>query len=151
MLGSVSSYLSCAGAAVSAKPKLLIVEDEPAIRSGLIDVFVYHGFEVEFALDGEEGLSKAKRGGFDLILLDVMMPKRDGFSVLKEIRQHDAEQAVIMLTARGTETDRVVGLEIGADDYVVKPFSTAEVVARIRAVRCSSRPATRSRSSRPAS
>lgn len=119
---------------MSAKPKLLIVEDEPAIRSGLIDVFVYHGFEVEFALDGEDGLSKAKRGGFDLILLDVMMPKRDGFSVLKAIRQQDAEQAVIMLTARGGDDDVIQGLSLGADDYVAKPFSVAQLVLRVQAV-----------------
>nr|WP_225444785.1 response regulator transcription factor [Pseudomarimonas arenosa] len=113
---------------------MLIIEDEPAIRSGLIDVFVYHGFEVDFAVDGEEGLSKARRGGFDLILLDVMMPKLDGFSVLKAIRQHDAEQAVIMLTARGGDDDVIQGLSMGADDYVAKPFSVAQLVLRVQAV-----------------
>lgn len=119
---------------MTSKPRLLIVEDEPAIRSGLIDVFVYHGFEVEFAVDGEEGLAKIKRGGFDLVLLDVMMPKLDGFSVLKAVRQHDAEQAVIMLTARGSDDDVIQGLSMGADDYVAKPFSVAQLVLRVQAV-----------------
>ena len=119
---------------MTAKPTLLIVEDEPAIRSGLIDVFVYHGYAVDFACDGEDGLAKASRGAYDLILLDVMMPKRDGFSVLRELRQHDAEQAVILLTARGSDEDVIQGLSLGADDYVAKPFSVAQLVLRVQAV-----------------
>ena len=119
---------------MSHKPSLLIVEDEPAIRSGLIDVFVYHGYAVDHAVDGEEGLAKALRGRYDLIVLDVMMPRRDGFSVLRAIREHDVEQAVIMLTARAGDEDVIQGLSLGADDYVAKPFSVAQLVLRVQAV-----------------
>lgn len=121
-------------ATVSPKPTLLIVEDEPAIRSGLIDVFVYHGYAVDHAVDGEEGLAKALRGRYDLIVLDVMMPRRDGFAVLRAIRERDVEQAVIMLTARAGDDDVIQGLSLGADDYVAKPFSVAQLVLRVQAV-----------------
>jgi DNA-binding response OmpR family regulator len=116
------------------KIRLLIVEDEEAIRTGLIDVFVYHGYEVEFAADGISGLDKALSGRFDLILLDVMLPGMDGFEICNRIRAQDREQPVIMLTAKSTDEDIIQGLSLGADDYVAKPFSVAELVLRIQAV-----------------
>ena len=116
------------------KPRLLIVEDEPAIRTGLVDVFVYHGYEVEAAADGESGLAKALSGRFDMVLLDVMLPARNGFDVLAAIRAADRAQPVIMLTAKSTDEDIVHGLSLGADDYVAKPFSIAQLVLRVQAV-----------------
>jgi two-component system response regulator RegX3 len=119
---------------VQRKPRLLIVEDEPAIRSGLVDVFVYHGFEVDVAVDGISGQSKALSGNFDLILLDVMLPGRNGFEICAAIREIDREQAIIMLTAKSTDEDVIQGLALGADDYVAKPFSVAQLVLRVQAV-----------------
>jgi len=116
------------------KIRLLIVEDEEAIRTGLIDVFVYHGYEVEFAADGISGLDKALSGRFDLILLDVMLPGMDGFEICNRIRAQDRDQPVIMLTAKSTDEDIIQGLSLGADDYVAKPFSVAQLVLRIQAV-----------------
>lgn len=116
------------------KQRLLIVEDEVAIRTGLVDVFVYHGFDVEFAEDGIRGLDMARSGRFDLILLDVMLPGRNGFEVCESIRQADREQAIIMLTAKSADDDVIQGLALGADDYVTKPFSVAQLVLRVQAV-----------------
>ena len=116
------------------KIRLLIVEDEEAIRTGLMDVFVYHGYEVDFAADGPAGLDKALSGRFDLILLDVMLPGMDGFEICNRIRSEDRDQPVIMLTAKGTDEDIIQGLSLGADDYVAKPFSVAQLVLRVQAV-----------------
>jgi two-component system response regulator RegX3 len=116
------------------KPRLFIVEDEPAIRTGLVDVFVFHGFEVESAADGREALERALRGGFDLILLDVMLPGVDGFEICARIRAVDRDQPIIMLTAKGADEDIIHGLSLGADDYVAKPFSVAQLVLRAQAV-----------------
>jgi two-component system response regulator RegX3 len=116
------------------KIRLLIVEDEEAIRTGLIDVLVYHGYEVAFAADGISGLDKALSGRFDLILLDVMLPGMDGFEICNRIRARDRDQPVIMLTAKSTDEDIIQGLSLGADDYVAKPFSVAQLVLRIQAV-----------------
>lgn len=116
------------------KPRLLIVEDEPAIRTGLVDVFVYHGFDVDFATDGNEGLKKALSGRYELILLDVMLPGLNGFDICEQIRARDREQPIIMLTARNTDDDIIKGLALGADDYVAKPFSVAQLVLRVQAV-----------------
>jgi DNA-binding response OmpR family regulator len=116
------------------KPRLLIVEDEAAIRTGLVDVFVYHGFEVAAASDGPSGLSLAQGGTFDLVLLDVMLPGRDGYSVLAAIREQDRDLPVILLTAKSTDEDVIQGLSLGADDYVAKPFSVAQLVLRVQAV-----------------
>ena len=116
------------------KTRILIVEDETAIRSGLIDVFVYHGFEVDTAAEGPEGLKKALSGTFDLILLDVMLPGMDGFEICNRIRALDAEQPIIMLTAKTEDSDIIQGLSLGADDYVAKPFSVAQLVLRVQAV-----------------
>jgi DNA-binding response OmpR family regulator len=126
---------------VQRKPRILIVEDEPAIRTGLIDVFVYHGFDVEFAVDGVSGLSLALAGVYDLVLLDVMLPGRNGFDVCAAIREVDREQAIIMLTAKAADEDVIRGLALGADDYVAKPFSVAQLVLRVKAVLRRVRPA----------
>jgi len=116
------------------KVRLLIVEDEEAIRTGLMDVFVYHGYDVDFAADGPQGLDKALSGRFDLVLLDVMLPGMDGFEICNRIRAQDRDQPVIMLTAKGTDEDIIQGLSLGADDYVAKPFSIAQLVLRVQAV-----------------
>jgi len=116
------------------KARILIVEDETAIRTGLVDVFVYHGYEVDYAEHGEEGLSKALSGLFDLILLDVMLPGIDGFEICDRIRARDRQQAVIMLTAKTSDEDIIRGLTLGADDYVSKPFSVTQLVLRVQAV-----------------
>jgi len=116
------------------KARLLIVEDEDAIRSGLVDVFVYHGYAVETADNGDDGLRQALSGKYDLILLDVMLPGVDGFEICNRIRQQDRQQPVIMLTAKSSDEDIVQGLTLGADDYVAKPFSVTQLVLRTQAV-----------------
>ncbi len=116
------------------KLRLLIVEDEAAIRTGLMDVLVYHGYEVECAADGPAGLDMALGGRFDLVLLDVMLPGMDGFEICNRIRAEDRDQPVIMLTAKSTDEDIIQGLSLGADDYVAKPFSVAQLVLRVQAV-----------------
>jgi len=116
------------------RPRLLIVEDEAAIRAGLVDVFVYHGFEVDSAADGSAGLDKALSGRFDLVLLDVMLPGIDGFEICNRIRARDRDQPIIMLTARTSDEDIIEGLTLGADDYVAKPFSVTQLVLRAQAV-----------------
>ncbi|ESS73290.1 response regulator [Methyloglobulus morosus KoM1] len=119
---------------MSRKLRLLIIEDEAAIRTGLIDVFVYHGYEVDFSGHGVEGLNKALTGKFDLILLDVMLPGMNGFEVCNRIREKSRDQAIIMLTAKSNDEDIIEGLSLGADDYVAKPFSVAQLVLRVQAV-----------------
>ena len=119
---------------MSRKPRILIVEDEAAIRNGLVDVFVYHGFEVDTAEHGQGGLDKALGGTFDMILLDVMLPGIDGFAICERIRAQDRQQPVIMLTAKSADEDIVQGLTLGADDYVAKPFSVTQLVLRVQAV-----------------
>jgi two-component system response regulator RegX3 len=116
------------------KPKILVVEDEAAIRDGLADVLVYHGYEVDTVGDGREGLRKAISGRYALLLLDVMLPGCDGFAICDEVRKKDREQPIIMLTAKTADEDIVNGLALGADDYVAKPFSIAELVLRVQAV-----------------
>jgi len=116
------------------KPHILIVEDEQAIRTGLIDVFVFHGYDVDFATDGNIGLDKALSGRYDMVLLDVMLPGLDGFEICNRIRAVDRDQAIIMLTARTSDEDIIQGLTLGADDYVAKPFSVAQLVLRVQTV-----------------
>jgi len=116
------------------KTRLLIVEDEIAIRTGLTDLFVFHGYEVEAAADGREGLRKALGGGYDLLLLDVMLPGVDGFEICNRVRATDPEQPIVMLTAKTSDEDIVRGLTLGADDYVGKPFSVTQLVLRVQAV-----------------
>jgi two-component system response regulator RegX3 len=116
------------------KARILVVEDEDAIRSGLVDVFVFHGYDVETADNGDDGLRLALGGNFDMILLDVMLPGVDGFEICNRIRQQDRRQPVIMLTAKSSDEDIVQGLTLGADDYVAKPFSVTQLVLRVQAV-----------------
>ena len=116
------------------KSRLLIVEDDPAIRTGLEDLFVYHGYDVDSAADGHAGLRKALTGQFDLVVLDVMLPGINGFDICERIRAADREQPIIMLTAKSGDEDIVHGLRLGADDYVGKPFSVSQLVARVQAV-----------------
>jgi two-component system response regulator RegX3 len=113
---------------------ILIVEDEEAIRSGLIDVFVFHGYEVDSAATGPQGLEKALTGKFDLILLDIMLPGMDGYEICNQIRETDRDQAIIMLTAKTSDEEIIQGLQLGADDYVAKPFSIQQLVLRVEAV-----------------
>ncbi|WP_223788704.1 response regulator transcription factor [Marinicella meishanensis] len=114
------------------KAKLLIVEDEPAILRGLIDLFVYHGYDVSHASHGQEGLDLALSQPFDCIILDVMLPAVDGFTICEAIRTQSKDQAIIMLTAKNSEADIIEGLSLGADDYVAKPFSVHELVLRVK-------------------
>jgi two-component system response regulator RegX3 len=114
--------------------RLLIVEDEAAIRTGLIDVFVFHGFEVDACDNGRDGLSRALSGQYDLVLLDIMLPGIDGYDVCNRIREHDRDQPIIMLTAKTSDEEIIHGLTLGADDYVAKPFSVAQLVLRVKAV-----------------
>ena len=116
------------------KPRILVVEDEAAIRDGLTDVLVYHGYEVDAVGDGRAGLQKALSGRYDLLLLDVMLPGRDGFAICDEVRKGDRDQPIIMLTAKTSDEDIVNGLALGADDYIAKPFSIAQLVLRVKAV-----------------
>lgn len=116
------------------KIRILIVEDEAAIRGGLTDVLVYHGYEVDVAAEGPQGLEKALSGQFDLVLLDVMLPGMSGFEICNSIRAADRDQPIIMLTAKTSDEDIVEGLSLGADDYVAKPFSVAQLVLRVQAV-----------------
>jgi two-component system response regulator RegX3 len=116
------------------KLKLLIIEDEQAILQGLVDVFVFHGFDVDSADDGKNGLEKALTGKHDLILLDIMLPSIDGFEICNKIREQDKNQPIIMLTAKSSEEDIITGLTLGADDYIAKPFSIRELVLRVNTV-----------------
>ncbi|MCC7242607.1 MAG: response regulator transcription factor [Acidobacteria bacterium] len=114
--------------------RILVIEDEPQMLLGLRDNLELEGYEVQTAADGEEGLAKAASFGPDLVILDVMLPRKNGFDVCRELRARSNTTPVVMLTARSAETDKVLGLELGADDYVTKPFSITELLARVRAV-----------------
>jgi two-component system alkaline phosphatase synthesis response regulator PhoP len=114
--------------------KILIVDDEPAIVRGLVDNLTFEGYQTVTAADGAQALEVAKREAPDLILLDIMLPRASGWDVCQALRERGIDVPVIMLTARGEEADRVRGLELGADDYIAKPFSLRELLARVRAV-----------------
>lgn len=114
--------------------RVLVVDDEPMVRDVLVRYLERDGYRVEVASDGEEALQATKATSFDLLLLDLMLPGRDGVDVFRAIQGFEDPPAIIMLTAKGEEADRIVGLELGADDYITKPFSPREVVARVRAV-----------------
>ena len=114
--------------------KILIVEDEPDMVLGLKDNFEFEGYEVLTAADGLAGLERARSHKPDLIVLDIMLPRLSGLEVCKILRSEGYDLPIIMLTARGQEIDKVVGLELGADDYVTKPFSIRELLARVRAI-----------------
>ena len=114
--------------------RILVVEDEPGIALGLEEDLTLEGYAVEVAGDGEAAVRRARDGSFDLILLDVMLPKKDGFQVCRELRHGGVSTPIILLTARAHEAEKVLGLQLGADDYVSKPFSPLELRARIQAV-----------------
>lgn len=116
------------------KNKILIAEDEEKIRQGLVDVFVYHGYEVLAVESGDLALREALSGNYHLVILDVMLPEMNGFEICNEIRKKDRSQPVIMLTAKGDEEDIIQGLKLGADDYITKPFSVRELLARCESV-----------------
>lgn len=116
------------------KEKILIVEDDISILTGLVDLLGSEGYPVVSATNGSKALTLYKQENPNLILLDIMIPEKSGYEVCKEIRKKNPHVPIIMLTAKGQEVDKVVGLEIGADDYIVKPFAVNELLARIRAV-----------------
>jgi DNA-binding response OmpR family regulator len=113
---------------------ILVIEDDPSITMGLELNLRAEGYEVMLAHDGEEGLAKARSEDIDLLILDVMLPRLNGFEVLRVLRGEGSEIPVLMLSARGAEMDKVMGLELGAEDYVTKPFGLAELLARVRAI-----------------
>ena len=114
--------------------RILVVEDEPAIALGLRNDLTLEGYAVEVAADGDMASVRARESPFDLILLDITLPKKDGFTVCRELRRAGVKTPIILLTARAQDSDKVLGFELGADDYVTKPFSPLELCARVKAV-----------------
>lgn len=114
--------------------RILLVEDEPSIRTAVRDALRARGHDVDDTVDGAEGLRRARQRGYDLLVLDVMLPGADGFEVCRSLRKEGDRTPILMLTARGREDDRVKGLSLGADDYLVKPFSVRELLARVDAL-----------------
>ncbi len=133
-VGRTQSRSAPAGVGIVSKKTILIVEDEPHIVMGLKDALEFEGYDVVAASTGREGVTLAKQQKPDVVLLDLMLPDINGYQVCEEIRRWDPFMPVIMLTARSQETDKIRGLDAGADDYVTKPFSVAELTARIRAI-----------------
>jgi two-component system alkaline phosphatase synthesis response regulator PhoP len=119
---------------VSTDANILLVEDEPGLRMTLGDRLATEGYTVDYAVNGDEGFEKATRLPFDLILLDVMLPRKNGFDICRDIRQAGLITPILMLTARSQTVDKVLGLKIGADDYLTKPFEMMELIARIEAL-----------------
>ena len=113
--------------------RVLVVEDEPVIALGLRDSLEAEGYAVEVAAEGREAEARAREGGFELIVLDIMLPGRDGFSICRNLRASGISTPIILLTAKGGEADKIRGLDLGADDYVTKPFARGELLARVRA------------------
>ena len=116
------------------RPRILVVEDDESITLGLQMNLEAEGYSVALAMDGEEGLALASAETFDLLIVDVMLPKMNGFELVRSLRSRKATEPVIMLSARGAEMDKVMGLELGAEDYITKPFGLAELLARVKAV-----------------
>jgi two-component system alkaline phosphatase synthesis response regulator PhoP len=114
--------------------RILLVEDEPGLVLTLTDRLTSEGYQVESARDGEKGLERASAEGFDAIILDVMLPRKNGFDVCRDLRQQNVTTPILMLTARGQIVDKVVGLKLGADDYLTKPFEMMELLARVEAL-----------------
>jgi DNA-binding response OmpR family regulator len=114
--------------------RILVVEDEPGIALGLKNELMLEGYDTEMVRDGESAVERARGGAFDLILLDIMLPRKDGYTVCRELRQAGNRTPILMLTAKALEAEKVLGLELGADDYVTKPFSSLELRARVRAL-----------------
>jgi len=125
--------VSCARMATAA-PRILLVEDDPSLALGLCDTLEFEGFEVRHARTGQEGIHAARSDHPDCIILDLMLPDTNGYKVCEQLRRDDPLVPIIMLTARSQEADKIRGLDVGADDYVTKPFSVGELVARIRAI-----------------
>jgi two-component system alkaline phosphatase synthesis response regulator PhoP len=115
-------------------PRVLVIEDEAGLRLTLSDRLGSEGYTVETASDGDAGLARAATGGYDVIVLDVMLPRMNGFDVCRAVRQRGVTTPILMLTARGQVVDKVVGLKLGADDYLTKPFETIELMARLEAL-----------------
>lgn len=115
-------------------PTILVIEDDSAIRRGVTDALRFSGYEVLEAAEGQSGMEQARRAAFDLLLLDLVLPNYNGFEILQALKEQRPGAPVIILSARGEEADRVKGLKLGADDYVVKPFSVRELLARVEAV-----------------
>jgi two-component system, OmpR family, alkaline phosphatase synthesis response regulator PhoP len=114
--------------------RILLVEDEPGLQMTVADLLSAEGYEVDTAADGPSGLSKAIAGGYDLIILDIMLPGKSGFDVCRDLRQRGSDVAILMLTARNHVVDRVIGLKLGADGYLAKPFDPQELLARVEAL-----------------
>ena len=114
--------------------RILLVEDEPGLSLTLSDLLANEGYDVEAAMDGPTGLERASNGAFDLVILDIMLPRMNGLEVCRELRRRGKDVAILMLTAKSQLTDRVVGLKLGADDYLTKPFEPPELLARIEAL-----------------
>ena len=114
--------------------RILLIEDEPGLQVTLRDLLVGQGYDVAIAGDGETGMRSAEAGGFDLILLDIMLPKKNGFEVCRDLRRQGIDTPTLILTARNLVEDRVAGLKLGADDYLAKPFEPAELLARVEAL-----------------
>ena len=112
---------------------MLLIEDEPALARGVSDMLRSRGFDVEVAADGQHGLDAALSGRADLLLLDVMLPKVNGYEICRAVRSHGLDVPILMLTAKGQEDDIILGLNLGADDYITKPFRSGELIARVRA------------------
>jgi DNA-binding response OmpR family regulator len=121
------------GRDVPGAARLLLIEDEPALVRGVSDALKSNGFAVAVATDGQAGLDAALRGDADLIILDVMLPLVNGYEICREIRAHGLDVPIVMLTAKGQEADIILGLDLGADDYLTKPFRTGELIARVKA------------------
>lgn len=114
--------------------RILVAEDEPGIAMALEDDLTMEGYDVEVARDGEVASRRAREGGFDLVLLDIMLPRKSGFDVCRDLRRAGVQMPILMLTAKAQESDKVMGLDLGADDYVTKPYSPHELRARVRAL-----------------
>ena len=114
--------------------KILIIEDDPAILNGLEETFKEEHFDVSTVMSGQMGYEKAREGVYDIIILDLMLPEKNGIDICKDLRKEGVSTPILMLTAKKEEIDKVIGLEIGADDYVTKPFSIRELVARVKAL-----------------
>ncbi|MDD5706211.1 MAG: response regulator transcription factor [Kiritimatiellae bacterium] len=130
--------------------RILVAEDDVHIREGLVETLASEGYEVEAVADGEAALKRWQAERYDLLLLDIMMPGRNGYDVCREVRTKDARVPIIMLTAKGEEIDKVVGLQLGADDYITKPFGIHELLARVAAALRRVRVAAASRKETPA-
>jgi two-component system, OmpR family, alkaline phosphatase synthesis response regulator PhoP len=134
MVRTMSGETSVENPAADAPKRVLLVEDETGLRTTLGDRLTREGYAIETAADGDRGFSLAADGTFDLILLDVMLPGRSGFDICRELRQQGVNTPILMLTARGETVEKVLGLKIGADDYLTKPFETLELLARVEAL-----------------